>query len=81
MLSLNRGMPRVEEIQRDSNCSKCNAVLSNGQKCLAFPLSKGFTNYKRLCRECAVQVIDKSKDDINKTEQLIDSTYNQTFRE
>lgn len=75
MLSMKRGMPRKDEIKRESACSICDKVLPSGTVCLSFPHAKGFTNYHRLCKDCASLVIKKSREDFLITENLFKEVY------
>lgn len=75
MLSMKRGTPKKDLVERKSSCSKCGLLLNSGTECLAFPHSKGFTNYHRLCKDCAMKILDKSKKDLDEVERLIREVY------
>jgi len=71
MLSVNNGSITFVETLRVSKCYRCKHLLPNGTKCGELKTaSGGFTNHKRLCLECAKEIILLTQQELNKIKKL-----------
>lgn len=60
------GAPRQCTVLKASACNRCKGPLVKGAKCHEIPqLGSAFTNYKKYCDKCFIDILTKTKADLD----------------
>lgn len=66
LLSTKNGKPRKAIVERKSQCQGCKCNLEKDTVVMEIPVKNGFTAYKRYCDYCFQQVLNNTKNDLEK---------------
>jgi hypothetical protein len=65
------GRPVRMDVQRRSECYRCEDELLAGTLCIAIPrLGGGFTSKRRVCDACYQAILKQTSDDLEELRQL-----------
>jgi hypothetical protein len=66
LLSMNNGKPNLVEAKQAGKCKRCSAPYSKGSYIAGLPVrSSGFTNEKRYCSVCIVEIIIQTQTELD----------------
>ncbi len=65
------GRPVRVDVQRRSECYRCNDEIPAGTSCIAIPkLGGAFTAERRVCSTCYEAILKQTADDLDELRQL-----------
>ena len=65
------GRPVRVEVQRRSECSRCDDEIVAGTSCIAIPeLGGAFANKRRVCDACYQAILKQTSDDLEELRRL-----------
>jgi len=64
------GRPVRVEIQRRSECYRCEDGLASGASCVAIPKLGAFANKRRVCDACYQAILKQTSDDLEELRRL-----------
>lgn len=64
------GRPVRVEVQRRSECYRCDDEIVSGASCIAIPKLGSFTNKRRVCDACYQAILKQTSEDLEKLRQL-----------
>ncbi len=65
------GRPVRVDVQRRSECYRCDDEIAAGTSCVAIPkLGGAFTNERRVCDACYQAILKQTSDDLEELRQL-----------
>lgn len=64
------GRPVRVDVQRRSECYRCEDVLVAGISCIAIPKLGGFTNKRRVCDACYQAILKQTSEDLEELRHL-----------
>lgn len=66
LLSVSNGKPEILVAKKLIECKKCKKDIISGTKYFSMTVSKsGFSNKKRYCLECGLEIIENSENKLN----------------
>jgi hypothetical protein len=70
LISGSSGNPTVAIAKRLRPCSRCEHQILKGEKCFEVPIpGQGFSNKRTFCLECFGEVIEQSRNDLERLDQ------------
>lgn len=70
LLSMGNGGISYETVQRHSACSRCKKSLASGMRVGSLKVRKsGFTNNRRFCLSCVIEIVNKTQEELDKISQ------------
>lgn len=72
LISANNGGIVMAETKIRSSCSRCKKAIPGGSRVAELKVQKaGFTNRKRLCPQCATDVVERTQRDLDSIRALL----------
>lgn len=72
LIGASNGRPRIITVKKRSKCVRCGSGISAGAECVGIPkLGGGFTRLKRYCKTCYLNILEQTRTDLDKLENLI----------
>jgi hypothetical protein len=71
LLTMSTGTPTAHTCGRATFCDRCNVGISKGDACFQIPkMRSGFTSSPIFCMDCTLEIIAKTKADIESLEEV-----------
>jgi late competence protein required for DNA uptake (superfamily II DNA/RNA helicase) len=64
------GNPKIVVAKKKRTCKRCDQDIVNGAKCVEVP-QPGTMGSKTYCCDCAQKMVEKSREDLDRFEELL----------